>query len=344
MMNIAERLLDSIRSALAVVDDGGTIAYQNRAFSETFGERAVDWISQGARTVGGARGWLQGLFAENGTTAADVEFEGRIFRVERIPAELDDTSLAALTFEDVTSQRNAEQAKSDFTSMIVHDLRGPLSGIQGTLEFITADASSKIDPMHQELLTEAMRESDRLMNLINEILDFSKIESGSFTIGDEAVRVGGVLRISVRSLLSVAQREGLHLLAGHPQELPQIRGSSEKLTQALINLISNALKFTPGGGVISVGAQLVRGGGDGPDSIVMTVTDTGIGIKPEDQARLFAKYEQSSNKSFRGGSGTGLGLYIVRKIVEAHGGLVELSSIPGLGTSMIVRLPVQPAA
>ena len=342
MTALTNTLLDSLRVPIAVVDEQGSLTYRNRAFNEMLGERAEYWLQQGARAVGGARGWLQALFVD-ASAATDVELDGRIFRVERVAAELDEESSVALTFADVTSQRNAEQAKSDFTSMIVHDLRGPLSGIQGTLEFITSAGSSKIDPMHQELLSEAMREADRLMNLVNEILDFSKIESGNFTIGDESVRVGGVLRISVRSLLSIAQRDGLHLLSGHPSELPQIRGSAEKLTQAVINLISNALKFTPQGGVISVGAQLVRGESLG-DSIVITVTDTGIGIKPEDQAKLFAKYEQSSNASFRGGSGTGLGLYIVKKIVEAHGGSVELSSIARLGTSMVISIPVVRAA
>lgn len=342
MSSMTETLLDSLRAPIAVVDEQGLIAYRNQAFANNFGDRADQWIQQGARAVGGARGWLQTLFIDE-HAATDVELDGRIFRIERVPAHLDDGSRIALTFEDVTAHRNAEQAKSDFTSMIVHDLRGPLSGIQGTLEFITADGSSKIDPMHQELLTEAMREADRLMNLVNEILDFSKIESGNFTIGDEAVRIGGVLRISVRSLLSIAQRDGLHLISGHPSELPHIRGSSEKLTQAVINLISNALKFTPQGGVISVGAQLVRSD-EGPDSIVITVTDTGIGIRPEDQGRLFAKYEQSSNTSFRGGSGTGLGLYIVKKIVEAHGGRVELASVSRLGTSMVIQIPVVRAA
>ena len=340
MSTLADRLLDSLGTAIAVVTSDGALTYRNEAFNDAFGERASSWMREGARAVGGAPGWLQSFFA--GSSATDVEHDGRVWRVERLIAGEDDSQLA-LTFQDVTAQRNAEQAKSDFTSMIVHDLRGPLSGIQGTLEFVLADGSSKIDSMHQELLTEATRESERLMNLINEILDFSKIESGNFTISDDSVRIGGVLRTSIRSLLSVAQREGLHLLSGHPTELPQIQGSAEKLTQAVINLISNALKFTPQGGVISVNAQLVRATGR-DDAIVITVTDTGVGIKPDDQARLFAKYEQSSNKSFRGGSGTGLGLYIVRKIVEAHAGTVELASIAQLGTSMVIRLPIRPAA
>lgn len=341
MSDVADKLLDALTTAVAVVATDGTISYRNSAFDAALGEKAGGWLREGARTIGGSPGWLQTLFA--GGFASDVELEGRTWRVERLSASLDADDQLPLTFLDVTEQRAAEQAKSDFTSMIVHDLRGPLSGIQGTLEFILSDGSSKIDPMHQELLTEAMRESDRLMSLVNEILDFSKIESGNFTVSADPVRIGGVLRTSVRSLMTVAQRDRLHLLSGHSGELPPVPGSAEKLTQAVINLISNALKFTAEGGVISVGSQLLRGR-DGDDSIILTITDTGIGIKLEDQPRLFAKYKQSTNKSFRGGGGTGLGLYIVRKIVEAHHGTVELTSIPKLGTCMIIRLPLRRAA
>ena len=125
--------------------------------------------------------------------------------------------------------------------------------------------------------------------------------------------------------------------------MPQIVGSVEKLTQAVINLISNSLKFTPKKGVISVGAQIVRSG-DAPEAIVVTVTDSGMGIKPEDIEKLFGKYKQTKTKSLRGGGGTGLGLYIVKQIVEAHGGEVSLASVEGVGTSMVLRLPVKRVA
>lgn len=344
MTILASTLLDSLPTAIAVVNESGAISYRNRAFKEEFGEDADAWIRSGARAVGGERGWLQGFFASPDQIATDVDIDGRVFHVNLLQIEnADEGAYVALSFEDVTGQRSAEQAKSDFTSMIVHDLRGPLSGIQGTLEFVLSDSNNKIESLHQELLLEATRESERLMSLINELLDFSKIESGNFTVEAEPVRVVGVLRRSVRSLQSVASRDGVHLISAHPSDLPQIHGSAEKLTQAVINLISNALKFTPKGGVISVGAQLSRNA-EGPEAIVITITDTGVGIKPEEQKRIFEKYKQSGNKSLRGGGGTGLGLYIVKQIIEGHGGCVELASIPGVGTSMVLKLPVKRAA
>ena len=344
MTTFATNLLDRLPTAIAVVSDTGVIEYRNEAFTADFGTQ-LNWISDAARAVAGERGWLQGFFMDGGDQRTiDVEVDGKIFRIDKIMNVNQNGSAAvALSFEDVTAQRQAEQAKSDFTAQIVHDLRGPLSGIQGTLEFVLSQEGTKLDVMYTDLLNEAQRESERMMNLINEILDFSKIQSGNFSVEAEPVRVAGLLKRAIRSLQSVASRDEIFLISAHGRDVPQIIGSVEKLTQAIINLISNSLKFTPKKGLISVGAQIVRNG-EVPDAIVITVTDSGMGIKPADLQKLFEKYKQTGNKSFRGGGGTGLGLYIVKQIVEAHGGDVSVASVEGVGTSMVLKLPVKRAA
>ncbi len=334
-----------LKSPIVIVNEHGGVEWRNDAFATGFGIDSPPWLQEAARAVAGERGWLQAFFLPgDDQRSLDVEINGRTYRVDKIRNVNDYTKPAvALWFEDVTEQRQAEQAKSDFTAQIVHDLRGPLSGIQGTLEFVLSQEGTKLDAMYTDLLTEAQRESERMMNLINEILDFSKIQSGSFTVEKESVRVAGLLKRAIRSLQSVASRDEIFLISAHGRDIPQIVGSVEKLTQAIINLISNSLKFTPKKGLISVGAQIVRDG-DSPDSIVVTVTDSGMGIKASEVNSLFAKYKQTGNKSFRGGGGTGLGLYIVKQIVEAHGGEISVASIEGIGTSMVVRLPVKRVA
>lgn len=344
-MTFALSLLDQLPAAIAVVSETGEIRYRNRAFDQAFGSDAQQWLREAARAVAGEQGWLQGFFTgDDDHRTIDVEIEGRIYRIDYISrVEADDVTGVALAFEDVTKQREAEQAKSDFTAQIVHDLRGPLSGIQGTLEFVLGQEGTKLDSLYADLLQEAQRESERMMSLINEILDFSKIQSGNFTVETEPVRLAGVLKRAVRSLQSVASRDEIFLLSAHGRDIPQIIGSVEKLTQAIINLISNSLKFTPKKGLISVGAQIVRNG-EIPEAIVVTVTDTGMGIRADEIEKLFAKYKQTGKKSLRGGGGTGLGLYIVKQIVEAHGGDVSVASVDGVGTSMVLRLPVKRAA
>lgn len=334
-----------LKSPIAIINEDGVVEWSNNAFEATFGSDAKDWLKQAARAVAGESGWLQGFFIDaDDQRSLDVEIEGRTYRVDKIMQVDDyDTPSVALWFEDVTRQREAEQAKSDFTAQIVHDLRGPLSGIQGTLEFVLSQEGAKLDTLNADLLTEAQRESERMMNLINEIMDFSKIQSGSFAVEQEPVRVAGLLKRAVRSLQSVAARDEVFLLSAHGRDIPQIIGSVEKLTQAVINLISNSLKFTAKKGLISVGAQIIRNG-DVAEAIVITVTDSGMGIKAIELQRIWDKYKQSGNKSLRGGGGTGLGLYIVKQVVEAHGGEVTVASIEGVGTSMVLKLPVRRAA
>ncbi len=334
-----------LKSPIAIINETGGIDWKNTAFASAFGTGAPTWLQEAARAVAGERGWLQGfLLPGDDMRSIDVDIAGRTYRVDKI-RNVDEYGhpAVALWFEDVTEQRQAEQAKSDFTAQIVHDLRGPLSGIQGTLEFVLSQEGTKIDSMYSDLLTEAHRESERMMNLINEILDFSKIQSGKFVVEKEPVRVAGLLKRAIRSLQSVASRDEIFLVTAHGRDVPQIVGSVEKLTQAIINLISNSLKFTPKKGLISVGAQIIRSG-EAADAIIITVTDSGLGMKASEVGNLFGKYKQTGTKSFRGGGGTGLGLFIVKQIVEAHGGEVSAASIEGVGTSMVVKLPVKRAA
>jgi len=345
MTNQRYVIAEKLNVPIVIAGEAGEVRWNNLAFDETFGSDAAHWLKEAARAVAGERGWPHGFFLDaDEHRSTDVEIEGRTYRVDRIgnPSDFEEGAVA-LSFEDVTRQREMEQAKSDFTSMIVHDLRGPLSGIQGTLEFVLSQEGTRLDAMYTDLLQEAQRESERMMNLINELLDFSKIQSGNFTVEGEPVRVAGVLKRAVRSLQSVAARDEIFLLNAHGRDVPQIIGSVEKLTQAIINLISNSLKFTPKRGLISVGAQIVRNG-ELPESIVITVTDTGMGIKAQELLQVWEKYKQSGNKSLRGGGGTGLGLYIVKQIVEAHGGEISVASIEGVGTSMVLKLPVKRAA
>jgi two-component system phosphate regulon sensor histidine kinase PhoR len=333
-------LLDRLPLPITVVTATGVIMYRNRTFDEAFGAEADSWLRNAALSLGGERGWLHGFFADyQDNHSVEMEFGGRLYRIEKIMAEPLDQSTVALQFDDITRQAEIEQSKSDFTSMIVHDLRGPLSGIQATLDFVLNDRE-RFGPMHEDLLKEAYGESGRMMNLINEILDFSKIQSGRYTVDYEPVRLAGMLKRAVLSLQAIAVRNEVVLLSAHTSDLPTIEGSVEKLTQAVINLVSNALKFTPRGGVISVGCQAIPDQRH-PQHVAIMVSDTGVGISDEDLGRLFQRYEQGGSRAVRGEAGTGLGLYIVKEIAEAHGGSLEVASVQGVGTSVVMCLPVQ---
>ena len=278
---------EHLKTPIAIVNEHGDDRMAQRRLRSDL-RRRRDGVADAGRARGGRRARLAaGLLPRRrrAPLASTSSIEGRTYRVDKI-MQVDDYGDAApwrSAFEDVTRQREAEQAKSDFTAQIVHDLRGPLSGIQGTLEFVLSQEGVEDRLAVRRSAAEAQRESERMMSLINEILDFSKIQSGSFAVEQEPVRMAGLLKRAVRSLQTVASRDEVFLLSAHGRDVPQIIGSVEKLTQAVINLISNSLKFTPKKGLISVGAQIVRNG-DVPEAIVITVTDSGMGIKADGAA------------------------------------------------------------
>ena len=153
-----------VKTPIAIVNERGGVEWHNDAFDAVFGWDATDWLKEAARAVAGERGWLQGFFlAADEQRTIDVDIEGRTYRVDKImPIDDYGEPSVALMFEDVTQQREMEQAKSDFTAQIVHDLRGPLSGIQGTLEFVLSQEGAKLDSVYSDLLTEAQRECIQL--------------------------------------------------------------------------------------------------------------------------------------------------------------------------------------
>ena len=340
MSTVYAALLDRLHLPIAVVTPTGVVMYRNKPFERVFGNEADSWLRNAALSLGGERGWLNAFFhtlEEN--ESIEVEYNDRLYRVEHLMSGAIDPASTALLFEDITSEAEKEQSKSDFTSMIVHDLRGPLSGIQATLDFVLSDRD-KFGPMHEDLLKEALSESGRMMSLINEILDFSRIQAGKYSVEYETVRLAGMLRRAALSLQAVAVRNEVLLVSAHTANLPSIQGSLEKLTQVLINLISNALKFTQKGGMVTVGCHVLPDA-HRPESVVITVTDTGIGMSDLELERLFHRYEQTSSRPIRGEAGTGLGLYIVKEIVEAHGGTLEVASVEGVGTSMLAQIPMK---
>lgn len=340
MSELSDRILDRIRMPIAVVNADGAVMYRNSAFEKTFGQDGEDWLRTAAVSLGGEHGWLHRFFTSGSENhVVEIDLNGRLFRIETVMADPLDEPSAALSFEDVTLQADAEQKKSDFISMIVHDLRGPLSGIQATLEFVLSE-TARFGPMHEDLLKEASLEATRMMGLISEILDFSKIQSGKFVVENQTVLLASILKRSIVSLQAMATRDGVQLYSAHGPDLPAIEGSPEKLTQAVINLISNALKFTPASGVVSVACHAIPDNSH-PREVVISVTDSGVGIAEDELGKIFERYGQAATRSLRGEGGTGLGLYIVQEIVHAHSGSLEVASVAGIGTSIVVRLPVR---
>jgi signal transduction histidine kinase len=228
--------------------------------------------------------------------------------------------------------QEANRLKTEFVSMVSHELRTPLTSIQGYAELLLED--ERIVGEERESLTIVRKNADRLLGLINDLLDLSRIEAGRVDLHRTSLDLARLISEVARSLrpLIEAKRQRLKLDLG--DALPAVWADANRVTQILTNLISNAHKYTLVDGSITVAARRDDG------FVRVDVSDTGIGLSPEDQAQLFTRFFRAHERSPQAGGGTGLGLVISRLLVELHGGRITVSSAPGQGSTFSFSLPV----
>lgn len=229
----------------------------------------------------------------------------------------------------------ASQAKSDFLALISHEIRTPMNGIVGFAHLL---GKSKLDDRQAAQLEAIQDSAENLLAVINDVLDFSKLESGSISFHPEPFQVRQ-LASSVMSLFAnQAAEKGLELQHMVYDDVPNaIEGDSLRIRQVLINLLGNAVKFTPKGRII---LRIMLDGTDENELITFSVQDTGIGISPESADKLFQPFTQADGSTDREYGGTGLGLSISRKLVEGMQGEIDFDSTPGNGTTFCFRLPL----
>lgn len=229
----------------------------------------------------------------------------------------------------------ANQAKSAFLAMMSHELRTPLSAIIGFAEMIEQQAMGPIGNLKYRDYAVDIRESGQhLLGIINDILDLSKVESGKETLQEQEMSLES-LATGVRILVEGRARDaGVTLVVDIADDVPDIRADKRRLTQILVNLLSNGVKFTPEGGTVTLRCWATESSG-----LVLQAIDTGIGIAKDDIPVALSVFGQVSGDSERQAQGTGLGLPLAKALAELHGGTLDLQSEPGVGTTVTLRLP-----
>jgi two-component system cell cycle sensor histidine kinase PleC len=229
---------------------------------------------------------------------------------------------------------NASRTKSQFLANMSHELRTPLNAILGFSELIQSRTFADDLDRHVEYANLIHTSGAHLLTLINDILDLAKIEAGGITLQEHDVALDRLIEDCIRLMIARAQAGGLDLQADVSACLPHLTGDERAVKQILLNLLANAVKFTPKGGSVTVFAHPGRGGG-----LYFGVQDTGVGIAPEDQTHVFENFGQGRHDVVIADKGTGLGLPIVKGLVEAHGASVALESEPGSGTKITILWP-----
>jgi signal transduction histidine kinase len=245
-------------------------------------------------------------------------------RVKERTAELD---------EALRRLSELNQMKANFVANISHELRTPLTHAKGYIELLVSESLGSINEEQRHALEVAQRATSKLETIIEDLIMFSLASRGEMSMKLDKVDIRRLVSLAVKSALHKAEERGVQLLVNAPEELPLVQADSEKIAWVIYELLDNGIKFTPSGGKVELTLKE-----EASSLILLSVADTGIGIPPNRYDEVFEPFHQLDGSSTRHYGGTGLGLSLVRQIVEAHGSLLDLQSVEGRGT--IFKFPL----
>jgi NtrC-family two-component system sensor histidine kinase KinB len=246
-----------------------------------------------------------------------------------------------VVLRDVTEEREIQQMREDLTNMIVHDLRTPLSSILGSLQLLE-DSFQKVSPtsIEGQALAISLRSTRKMLDLVNSLLDISKLTSGQAMIDSAPTPLAAVIDVAIERLSPLALEAGVIIRKHLQPDLPLVLIDEDKISRVLMNLLDNALKFTPLGGQVTILAEHTRNGDPAESNFVRcTVRDTGPGIPADFRQRIFDRFVQIGDRTTRR-RGTGLGLSFCQLAVEAHGGKIWVNDAPNGGSEFCFTLPI----
>jgi signal transduction histidine kinase len=271
--------------------------------------------------------------------------DGSTLQVATVPLPDGNVLLSYLDVTDSTRvqralrERNealetAGRLKSEFIANVSYELRTPLNAIIGFAEILTNQYFGELNPRQLDYSRGILDSSHRLLALINDILDLATIEAGYMMLETEHIDIHSLMASVLALTRERARKQNINLEFDCPHDLGTLTADERRLKQALFNVISNAVKFTPAGGTIRLSAGRDNG------EVTLVVADNGVGIPSEDQARVFEKFERGNPQARQ--SGAGLGLSLVKSFIELHGGRVEIVSEANKGTTIALYLPADP--
>ena len=338
-------LIQNMLGGLIVVNDKARIVLVNPSAERLFGYDTGELVGKSlevlvpAPTAQEARDALRRAYGQALWRITEWEGkrkDGSVFPFELSMFEFEGPSgkLYAGNLVDISDRREISRMKDEFVSVVSHELRTPLTSMKASMQLLLADGDAMTHDEAQELLTVALNNTERLVRIINDMLDVAKIEAGRLELKRRASAPADLVQQAVLNVEHLARSTSINLGTAVAPVLPQVMADPDRLVQALVNLLSNALKFAPPQSTVTVGAESPLQG-----TLRFWVHDSGKGIPPDQLSRLFHKFQQLDSSDARRVPGTGLGLAITKALVEQHGGRVGVSSTPGAGTTFYFTVP-----
>jgi PAS domain S-box-containing protein len=328
----AARILQSVGDGVLLVDGDRVVRYWNRAAEEITGLQAASVVDRPLAEAVPAWGGIEPLVQVGGASElVPLQLRGRELWLSVSGVALEEGTVYA--FRDLTEERAIEELRTEFVSTVSHELRTPLAAIYGAAMTLRR-ADVQLDEIQRENLLDVVAgEADRLARTVNDILWASRLDSGMLSVAIEscdAVALAGAVVAAQRAHLP----EGIELELDAESGLPPVAADADKVRQVLVNLLDNAVKYSPDGGRVAV-RVFARGG-----HIRFVVSDEGLGIPYAEQRRIFDKFYRLDPDLTRGVGGTGLGLYICRALIRRMHGRIWVDSAPGAGSAFTVELPI----
>jgi len=265
--------------------------------------------------------------------------EDLVLEVSTVTVMREEEKIGTLVIlRDVTREKIIERLKTEFVSIAAHQLRTPLSAIKWTLRMILDGDLGKVSKEQREFLEKTYQSNERMIRLINDLLNVTRIEEGRFLYNIKRQDIIKIAEKVITPLKEVAERKGLNFKFQKPKtKIPELAVDSEKISLVFQNLIDNAIHYTHPGGEVKVSIEYLKN----KKEILVSVQDTGIGIPKDQQKRVFSRFFRGANAIKAETEGTGLGLFIAKNIVEAHGGKIWFKSVENKGTTFYFSLPIK---
>lgn len=339
-----ETILNSMNEGVLLVDELSEITYANPAailmlnLPDLYAGKALIEINRIPE--------LQALLSEAEQTSSVAFAEIRLANVQASEAEVTIVPVAAkseyvIVIHDVSHVRQLERIRADFVANVSHELRTPLTTIQGYAETLL-NGESKKSKKHKDFIVKILNHSTRLSRLVSDLLELARLESGDVELKVAPCHLNALYEQIMDVFEPVLEESKLVLKWDIPDELPQVNIDQQLFMQVFINLIDNAIKYTPDGGEIEISAEILPTNTESADELVVNIKDSGIGIPLESQPRVFERFYRVDKGRARKMGGTGLGLAITKHVLLRHNGRIWLDSELGQGTVIHFALPVLP--